>query len=190
MLVCTLELGFSSGRYSKENAAMLPDIDANIGAFVRRIGQMVPKLNLVRLSGGFDPSNHADTTYRLIDSLTTQLLQLVDRVELTGNAATLELLKLTLTRELALALLRHNVFTPISHPKLQCVMLKTPQGPIPVSNADNPETMQLMCDIAPGVVVKKISQWFIDQAPPPVFSPFGKHDNLQVLALPDMRLST
>ncbi|KAJ2873663.1 hypothetical protein GGH93_003054 [Coemansia aciculifera] len=309
-LARTLEIYLHGSLATEDATAVPPGAEINISAFVRRIGQMAPKLNLVRLSGGLDPSNHADTTYRLIDSLTTQLLQLVDRVELThgfnraphflqvdtirnltyvhsyfgigseqivqlvrqnaptlrylsiiscvdtdlsgiiqdvdggyieypyihtlllkqdtswsmprryafdgavpfpslrrlisrgefpfgddlvlfrGNAATLELLKLTLTRELALALLRHNVFTPISHPKLQCIMLKTPQGPIPVNYADNPEIIQLMLDIAPGAAIREVSNWSLKQAPRSlVLSLLGKHVSLHVLALPDVRLS-
>ncbi|KAJ2055281.1 hypothetical protein GGI17_006692, partial [Coemansia sp. S146] len=105
------------------------------------------------------------------------------------SAVTLEILRLTLTRDLALAPLRRNVFTPTSHPKLQCVMLGLHSSMRSANYTDDPEIIQLIMDIAPGATIKRISQWFIDKAPPPVFSLFGKHDNLQVLAPPDMRLS-
>ncbi|KAJ2011626.1 hypothetical protein GGI14_006094, partial [Coemansia sp. S680] len=283
-----LEIKFNNGRYSKENITMLPDIEVNIGAFVRRIKQMAPKLSLVKLSGGLDPSEQMHVAYRQFGSLTTQLVQLVDRVELTynaskafpflrvdvirdltylhsnidlngeqpmqlirrnaptlqylhivscvnanisgiiqdangchvryphlhtlavrlgmswnipqrytfddgavpfpslrrldchddcpfgdnlalfrGNTATLELLKLALTYELALSLLQHKVFTPISHPKLQCVMLKLHSSMGPVRYTNDLEIIRLMLNIAPDAA----------------------QDNLQVLALPDLRLS-
>ncbi|KAJ2027206.1 hypothetical protein H4S03_008353 [Coemansia sp. S3946] len=305
-----LEIKFNNGRYSKENITMLPDIEVNIGAFVHRIKQMAPKLNLAKLSGGLDPSEQAHVAYRQFGSLTTQLVQIVPRVELTydaskafpflrvdvirdltylhsnfdlsgeqtmqlirrnaptlqhlrivscvnanlsgiiqdangghvryphlhtlavrlgmswnipqrytfddgavpfpslrrldcrddcpfgdnlalfrGNAATLELLKLALTHELALSLLRHKVFTPISHPKLQCVMLKLHSSVEPVSYTNGLEIIRLMLNIAPGAAVREVSFWSIEQAPPPLLSLFAKQDNLRVLALPDLRLS-
>ncbi|KAJ2749192.1 hypothetical protein GGI19_005783, partial [Coemansia pectinata] len=112
-----------------------------------------------------------------------------DLILFRGNAATLKILQLTLTHDLALALLRRNVFTPASHPKLKCVMLMLHSSMRSANYTDNPEIIQLIMDFGPGAAIKRISQWFIDQAPLPVFSLFGKHDNLQVLALPDMRLS-
>ncbi|KAJ2256301.1 hypothetical protein GGI13_001240, partial [Coemansia sp. RSA 455] len=107
-----------------------------------------------------------------------------------GNAATLELLKLTLTHELAVSLLRHNVFTPTSHPKLQHVMLRLPGSMKPASDADNPEIIQLMRTIAPDAVVREISHWSLNQAPLSLMlSLLSKHTSLQVLALSDVRLS-
>ncbi|KAJ2859978.1 hypothetical protein GGH94_005788 [Coemansia aciculifera] len=46
-----------------------------------------------------------------------------------------------------------------------------------------------MLDIAPDATVRKISDWYLDPAPPPVLTPLGKHDVLQVLALPDVYMS-
>ncbi|KAJ2784934.1 hypothetical protein GGI18_003387 [Coemansia linderi] len=106
-----------------------------------------------------------------------------------GNATTLEVLQLTLTRELAAALLRQRVFTPTSHPKLQCAMVRPIPGMIPVNYADDPETIQLMLDIAPNAAVRRICNWNFNQLAPPVLSLFGKHVCLQVLDLPDLRLS-
>ncbi|KAJ2025800.1 hypothetical protein GGI06_000433 [Coemansia sp. S85] len=106
-----------------------------------------------------------------------------------GNATTLEVLQLTLTRELAAALLRQRVFTPTSHPKLQCAMVRPIPGMIPINYADDPETIQLMLDIAPNAAVRRICNWNFNQLVPPVLSLFGKHVCLQVLDLPDLRLS-
>ncbi|KAJ2251876.1 hypothetical protein GGI13_003601 [Coemansia sp. RSA 455] len=284
-----LEIKFNNGRYSKENITVLPDIEVNINAFVRRIKQMAPKLSLAKLSGGLDPSEQTHVAYRQFGSLTTQLVQIVPRVELTydankafpflrvdvirdltylhsnfdlngeqtmqlirrnaptlqhlrivscvnanlsgiiqdangghrytfddgavpfpslrrldcrddcpfgdnlalfrGNAATLELLKLALTHELALSLLRHKVFMSISHPKLQCVMLKLHSSMGPVSYTNGLEIIRLMLNIAPGAAVREVSFWPLKQASPPLLSLFAKQDNLRVLALPDLRLS-
>ncbi|KAJ2049269.1 hypothetical protein H4S04_003329 [Coemansia sp. S16] len=112
-----------------------------------------------------------------------------DLVLFRGNAATLEVLRLTLTRELAAALLWHNVFTPTSHPKLQIVMLKPPPGMAQANHVDDSEIIQLMLDIAPGAAVRGISNWYLDQAPPPVLSLLNRHASIQVLALPALRLS-
>ncbi|KAJ2055988.1 hypothetical protein GGI17_006424, partial [Coemansia sp. S146] len=46
-----------------------------------------------------------------------------------------------------------------------------------------------MFDIAPGAVVRKISDWYLGPAPPPVLSLLSRHPSLQVLALPGLRLS-
>ncbi|KAJ2058562.1 hypothetical protein GGI17_004974 [Coemansia sp. S146] len=112
-----------------------------------------------------------------------------DMVLFRGDAATLKILQLALTRELAATLIKSKVFTRTSHPKLQCVMLMLHSSMRSANYADDPEIVHLLLDIAPGAAVKKVSWWFIDRAPPPVFSLFDKLTNLQVLALPDMRLS-
>ncbi|KAJ2886677.1 hypothetical protein H4R27_000466 [Coemansia aciculifera] len=112
-----------------------------------------------------------------------------DMVLFRSNAATLKILQLTLTRELAATLIRSKVFTPTSHPKLQCVILETFPSMTPVNYVDDPEIIRLMLDIAPDATVRKISNWHLDQLPPPVLSLLSKHDCLQVLALPTMRLS-
>ncbi|KAJ2872881.1 hypothetical protein GGH93_003660 [Coemansia aciculifera] len=111
-------------------------------------------------------------------------------VLLRGNAATLEFLSLILTRDLVLDLLRCNLFTPTSHPKLQCVVLELPLSMRSVNYTDDPAIIQFMMDIAPGAAVRKISKWPLDQAShPPVLSLLSNHASLQVLALPDLRLS-
>ncbi|KAJ2337101.1 hypothetical protein GGI00_000448 [Coemansia sp. RSA 2681] len=47
-----------------------------------------------------------------------------DDVLFRGNAATLEFLDIVLDREMVAMVRQRNVFTPISHPKLQCVNIK------------------------------------------------------------------
>ncbi|KAJ2733279.1 hypothetical protein IW152_003198 [Coemansia sp. BCRC 34962] len=303
-LVRTLEVRFS---FYKDREAVPRDAGVNVGAFVRRIQQLFPKPTLIKLVGGQHPWERVGATASFFDSLVAQLIQGINRVELSsntsgycyfpqvdticglthfgcnfefnreqfmrlmrlnaptllslsittrsgndlsgiiqgidggfieyprlhslklmisgaapeqcrfhgavpfpslrrlmcgidypfgddlalfrGNVATLELLQLPLTRELAAALLHRNVFTPTSHPKLRYVMLRPIQGMIPVNHADNPEIVQLMLDFAPNAAVRKITNWHFKKLVPPVLSLFDKHTCLQVLALPDLRLS-
>ncbi|KAJ2116786.1 hypothetical protein IW146_001269 [Coemansia sp. RSA 922] len=107
-----------------------------------------------------------------------------------GNAATLELLKLTLTHELAVLLIRENVFTPTSHPKLQYVIFRLSDELESVNYANDPAIVRLMLEIAPGATVRGISDWDFDKTYlPPVISLLSKHNCLQVLALSDLSLS-
>ncbi|KAJ2066849.1 hypothetical protein GGI08_001671 [Coemansia sp. S2] len=308
-LVRTLEINLFNGPGDTDATAVPLDVEANISAFVRRIQQMAPKLNMVKLTGGFRLREQISTDILLFDNLTTQLLQLASQIEITdnlfkaphsvqvdairnltyvhtdsfidieqttrlirlsaatmqhlvfvagleddfsgviqdvdggfvtypclhtlvvrpgmywikprrytftdavpfpslrrldcrgdypfgddlvlfrGNATTLEVLRLTLTRELAAALLRHNVFTHTSHPKLLAVMLKPPLGMVQANHVDDSEIIQLMLDIAPDAAVREISNWYLDQAPPPVLSLLNRHTSIQILALPALRLS-
>ncbi|KAJ2239985.1 hypothetical protein GGI13_007825 [Coemansia sp. RSA 455] len=112
-----------------------------------------------------------------------------DLVLFKGNAATLEALKLTLTRELVATLLRRNIFTPTSHPKLQCVMFELPERITSLDHIYCPGIIRLMMDIAPGAAVREISKWYLDNEPPHVLSLFGNHTSLRILALPNLRLS-
>ncbi|KAJ2689043.1 hypothetical protein IWW39_001764 [Coemansia spiralis] len=106
-----------------------------------------------------------------------------------GNAATLKNLRLGLTRQLAKDLLRHNVFTPTSHPKLQCVSLKLCTSIHSNRTMAYPEVLQLIESIAPNAAAREVKFWRFIPSPPLVLSLFGKLTNLQVLALPILRLS-
>ncbi|KAJ2255731.1 hypothetical protein GGI13_001481 [Coemansia sp. RSA 455] len=174
-LVRTLEINIFNGPGDTDATAVLLDVEANISAFVQRIQQMAPKLNMDSRQQRLD----CPGDYPFGDDL----------VLFRGNAATLEFLRLTLTRELAEAPLRYNVFTPTSHPMLQAVMLKPPLGMVQANYVDDSEIIQLMLDIAPGAAVRGISNWYLDQAPPPVLSLLNRHASIQVLALPALRLS-
>ncbi|KAJ2076159.1 hypothetical protein GGI01_002143 [Coemansia sp. RSA 376] len=309
--VRTFEINFDSGLYNvEESTPISADVETNIGAFVQRIQQMAPKLNMVKLTGGLRLRERISTDILLFDNLTTQLLQLASQIEITdnlfkaphsvqvdairnltyvhtdsfidieqttrlirlsaatmqhlvfvagleddfsgviqdvdggfvtypclhtlvvrpgmywikprrlsfddgvvpfpslrrldcpgdypfvddlvlfrGNAATLEFLRMTLTQELAAALLQQNVFTPTSHPMLQAVMLKPSSGLLQENDVGNSEIIQLMLDIAPGAAVRGISNWYLREAPPPALSLIGEYTNLQVLALPVLSLS-
>ncbi|KAJ2020495.1 hypothetical protein GGI14_000793 [Coemansia sp. S680] len=307
-LARTLEVTFVSTRDNEQNVTVSQDIEANISAFVQRIRQLAPRLNMIKMSGGPDPMERVDVTYLYFGSLTTQLVQFTSRIDISygfgkafhflnadairnltylasrfelggeqtvqlirqnaptlqylhvayrcvnissiiqdadgsyveyphlqtlevnrgydsrtplrykfdgavpfpglrrlvcvneypfgdalvlfrGNAATLEFLQLTMTRELAIALPQSSIFTATSHPKLRCVILKLHPSMMPVNYIDDPEIIQFMMDIAPDAAVRKISKWCVNQLPPRLLSLFGKHTSLQVLDLPDLRLS-
>ncbi|KAJ2011629.1 hypothetical protein IWW57_006561 [Coemansia sp. S610] len=106
-----------------------------------------------------------------------------------GNAATLEHLNLTLNCELATELLRENVFTPTSHPKLQSVILKPHPNMLLANSPAYSVFLQLVEEIAPDAVVREIDFRAYRLSTPPLLSLFGKFTNLQVLALPELRLS-
>ncbi|KAJ2242321.1 hypothetical protein GGI13_007005, partial [Coemansia sp. RSA 455] len=91
-----------------------------------------------------------------------------DLVLFKGNAATLKLLKLTLTRELVATLLKRNIFTPTSHPKLQCVMLESHERVASLNHIYGPGVIRLMMDIAPGAAVREVFNWSLSQEPYPL----------------------
>ncbi|KAJ2032256.1 hypothetical protein IWW57_000313 [Coemansia sp. S610] len=111
-----------------------------------------------------------------------------DLVLFRGNAATLEFLHLGLTRGLAAALIQERIFTPTSHPKLQCVMLIPLARDIQSRCASNSDYLQLMFDMAPGAAVRKISRATFGKSIPRLPSLLDKHEFLQVLAFPAQRL--
>ncbi|KAJ2462797.1 hypothetical protein GGI03_004245 [Coemansia sp. RSA 2337] len=55
--------------------------------------------------------------------------------------------------------------------------------------ADYSDLIRLMLGIAPEAAVRKISSWPFSREPLPVLTLLGKHDRLQVLALPEVRMS-
>ncbi|KAJ2896531.1 hypothetical protein IWW38_001996 [Coemansia aciculifera] len=74
-----------------------------------------------------------------------------------GNSATLECLDLYLDAATVFILRKHRVFTPTSHPRLQCVNIEVDELPISDSFATVTEAMQSMQSIGPGAVVRGIS---------------------------------
>ncbi|KAJ1899638.1 hypothetical protein LPJ71_005953, partial [Coemansia sp. S17] len=59
----------------------------------------------------------------------------------------------------------------------------------PVRYTNDLEIIRLMLNIAPGAAVREVSFWSLEQGLQPLLSLLDKQDNLQVLALPDLRLS-
>ncbi|KAJ2698050.1 hypothetical protein H4218_003551 [Coemansia sp. IMI 209128] len=112
-----------------------------------------------------------------------------DMILFRGNAASLEYLKLILTRELATTLIRHDVFTPTSYSKLHHVSLRLDINMALDNPADYPEIMQLIEGVAPDAAVREILSLPFGLLSTPVLPLFGKFANIQVLVLPGLRLS-
>ncbi|KAJ2011761.1 hypothetical protein GGI14_006053 [Coemansia sp. S680] len=112
-----------------------------------------------------------------------------DPILLRDNAATLEYLQLDLTLKLTVVLTQQNIFTPTSHPRLQCIMLNMPLGMSLLNKADYSDLIRLMLGIGPEAAIRKISSWSFSRAPLPVLTLLGKHNRLQVLALSEVRMS-
>ncbi|KAJ1886059.1 hypothetical protein GGH92_010920, partial [Coemansia sp. RSA 2673] len=102
-----------------------------------------------------------------------------DQVLLQSNAATLKLLKLTLTCEQAAALLQHKVPKPTSHPKLQGVMLETLQR---FKLSINTDLIRLTLNIAPGAAIKIIFSGYFYRLHLLTLSLLRKHTRLQDLS--------
>ncbi|KAJ2639814.1 hypothetical protein GGF44_002637 [Coemansia sp. RSA 1694] len=113
-----------------------------------------------------------------------------DDVLFRGNAATLEYLEILPDPEMVAILKRHNVFTPTSHPKLQCVNINLRFSDARHAFAAASEYLQFALNIAPRTSVLTI----------PCLPSFGgtltmelemlgNHDRLQVLSLYSAALS-
>ncbi|KAJ2460648.1 hypothetical protein GGF42_000701, partial [Coemansia sp. RSA 2424] len=113
-----------------------------------------------------------------------------DDVLFRGNAATLEYLEILPDPQMVSILKRHSVFTPTSHPKLQCVNINLRFSDVPGAFATTSEFLKFALTIAPRASVLTI----------PYLSRFGgrltmelevlgNHDRLQVLSLYSATLS-
>ncbi|KAJ1925592.1 hypothetical protein GGI09_001766 [Coemansia sp. S100] len=79
-----------------------------------------------------------------------------DDILFRGNARTLEYLELSLLPKTVSKLKKYKVFTPTSHPNLQCVMLDTSWGYIPNIFATAAEYLKFVMSIAPGASVRRM----------------------------------
>ncbi|KAJ2399589.1 hypothetical protein GGF41_008098, partial [Coemansia sp. RSA 2531] len=79
-----------------------------------------------------------------------------DDILFRGNARTLEYLELSLLPKTVSKLKKCKVFTPTSHPNLQCVMLDTSWGYIPNIFATAVEYLKFVLSIGPGASVRQI----------------------------------
>ncbi|KAJ2031850.1 hypothetical protein IW146_000755 [Coemansia sp. RSA 922] len=112
-----------------------------------------------------------------------------DDILFRGNADTLKCLDIILDRDMANMLKRHSVFTSISHPRLRCVKIELPLGYVQDDFATDETRLQYLLDIAPAATMREIKglnscTWFHSSLPV-----FGDYTNLQVLVLPDTRLT-
>ncbi|KAJ2115616.1 hypothetical protein IW146_002174 [Coemansia sp. RSA 922] len=111
-----------------------------------------------------------------------------DDILFRGNSATLEFLLINVDRTVVDILGRHRVFTPTSHPKLQCVKVghfsSTADPVVDVANY-----MQFVLSIAPGAPVREIRDGLAGPDLHTALSLLREHVALQVLAFPKLCLS-
>ncbi|KAJ2696757.1 hypothetical protein H4218_004388 [Coemansia sp. IMI 209128] len=103
-----------------------------------------------------------------------------------GNAMTLERLEIRLSDPIIKALRSNQVFTPVSHPKLQYVSIKYLDGIIPDSFASCAEAMGFELSIGPGAAVREVGALPFNTVTAPAIPLFGQHPCIQVLKLPHL----
>ncbi|KAJ2423540.1 hypothetical protein GGF41_003100, partial [Coemansia sp. RSA 2531] len=111
-------------------------------------------------------------------------------LELMGNSATLEYLSLAPYQATVNILTEHCVFTPTSHPRLQCVNI------VPLSTGTTNDFatatayLEFVMSIAPGASVRQIADMRqIRNGIAPALSVLGYYASIQVLSLPYTALS-
>ncbi|KAJ2750152.1 hypothetical protein GGI19_005267 [Coemansia pectinata] len=113
-----------------------------------------------------------------------------DDILFRGNAGTLEYLELRLLPETVSMLKKYRVFTPTSHPNLNCVKLDLSIDYIPYVFAKVAECLKFVLSIAPSASVRQIP----DMAKYPedcniALSMLKDYSCIQILSLPHMSLS-
>ncbi|KAJ2444966.1 hypothetical protein GGF42_006146 [Coemansia sp. RSA 2424] len=108
-----------------------------------------------------------------------------------GNAATLKYLEMWVDNSAAIMLCRYNVFTPASHPKLQCVKIGDSNGAPPDSFATEAEAMRFYLSIAPNASVREIKGALTAAETVLAFAPAldSRSACIQVLSLPFVSLT-
>ncbi|KAJ2110744.1 hypothetical protein GGI16_000162 [Coemansia sp. S142-1] len=84
-LVRTLEISLFNSPGDTDATDVPLDVEANISAFVQRIQQMAPKLNMVRMRDTSSLGQQTTATTLHFGNLATQLIQFVNRVKLTSG---------------------------------------------------------------------------------------------------------
>ncbi|KAJ2576992.1 hypothetical protein GGH95_003578, partial [Coemansia sp. RSA 1836] len=122
-----------------------------------------PRLHTLRLNSDYETtlsrssiSNGAAPFPQLRRLAMRRAYPFGDDVLFRGNTATLEYLKIELDPEMVAILKRRNVFTPTSHPKLQCVNIKLRFSDTPGAFATTSEFLQFALSIAPRASVLAI----------------------------------
>ncbi|KAJ2071771.1 hypothetical protein GGH13_003144, partial [Coemansia sp. S155-1] len=108
-----------------------------------------------------------------------------DDVFFRGNAATLEYLALSLCQNAIDILSRRNVFTPVSHPRLQCVNIVPLSKYTPNGFNTAAAYLEFVMSIAPGASVRQVYEvesYSKDIAP--ALLVLGTYACIQVLSLP------
>ncbi|KAJ2891588.1 hypothetical protein IWW38_003555 [Coemansia aciculifera] len=110
-----------------------------------------------------------------------------DDVLFRGNAATLEFLDIELNLRVVAILRRHNVFTPTSHPKLQCVKTRHDFEEMRKDLVTSAEYLQSALTIAPDASVRAIAELAgIDEEE---LGAICSYANIQVLSLPNTHVT-
>ncbi|KAJ2029298.1 hypothetical protein IWW57_001777 [Coemansia sp. S610] len=106
-----------------------------------------------------------------------------------GCAPTLEYLEMKLSSATAAMLCKYGVFTPSSHPRLQCVKIAQMSDLFANQTSSAAECMRFILSIAPGASVREI----YSRSASPEFQPalllLGDHACIQVLSLSGLRVS-
>ncbi|KAJ2880799.1 hypothetical protein H4R27_004493 [Coemansia aciculifera] len=105
-----------------------------------------------------------------------------------GNSSTLKVLGLYMDLNLVAVLRGFNVFTPGSHPKLQCVKLDETSDFIQKRIGTVVEYMQFLLSIGPDACVRHAYHKMNAGEFRPAISAFGKYDCIQELSLPNTSL--
>ncbi|KAJ2329882.1 hypothetical protein GGI00_003838 [Coemansia sp. RSA 2681] len=103
-----------------------------------------------------------------------------------GNAASLEILRIMPGRDICDIIRTFDVFTPTSHPRLQCIKIEQFPEETPSHFESSRAYLQFVLSIAPGASVRDIAGITDTDWLPPALSLL--HTCIQVLALPDTRL--
>ncbi|KAJ2450016.1 hypothetical protein GGF42_004598, partial [Coemansia sp. RSA 2424] len=113
-----------------------------------------------------------------------------DDVLFRGNRASLESFSVTLLPATVAMLQRYNVFTPTSHPKLQCVDIQPPLQETINLFSSAATYMQFVLSIAPKSSVRRIYD-LIDfgKALQPALALLGNHTTIQVPSILNVSLS-
>ncbi|KAJ2840428.1 hypothetical protein FBU31_000424 [Coemansia sp. 'formosensis'] len=107
-----------------------------------------------------------------------------DNTPFRGNAGSLELLSLTLDHLTLSTLQRFKVFTPTSHPMLQCVDITLSDNVEPAHLTTMTDLARFSLSIGPGAPVRKIDDFENDEiAWPQILPLLGTYNSIQVLVL-------
>ncbi|KAJ2801442.1 hypothetical protein H4S07_004938, partial [Coemansia furcata] len=106
-----------------------------------------------------------------------------------GNSSTLECLEVGLDSMTVNMLRSYKVFTPTSHPKLQCVKIGHYGELVPDPFSTVAECTRFVLSIAPGAAVREMHGAPTNASILPAFSANGPHTCIQVLSLPRTSLT-
>ncbi|KAJ2883488.1 hypothetical protein H4R27_002731 [Coemansia aciculifera] len=111
-----------------------------------------------------------------------------DDVLFRGNSAILEYLSIMPAHETCQIICEHKVFTPTSHPKLQCVKVEWLPDYMEYGFDLFVECLQFVLGIAPGASVRSIADLRDREWIPLTLNLLADHVLMQILYLPDTRL--